>query len=58
MTGGEPAYNSATIVQYLYEKAFQDLELGYACALGVVLFLLTFIFSLANIRVIEKNWQS
>lgn len=58
MTNGGPAYNSATIVQYLYEKAFDDLNLGYACALGVVLFLFTFIFSVANIRVIEKNWQS
>lgn len=58
MTNGGPAYNSATIVQYLYEKAFEDLNLGYACALGVVLFLFTFLFSLANIKVIEKNWQS
>ncbi|MFN8673435.1 MAG: sugar ABC transporter permease [Candidatus Sericytochromatia bacterium] len=55
MTGGGPAYNSATLVQYLYEKAFQELNLGYACALGVVLFLFTFIFSLANIRVLEKR---
>ncbi len=58
MTGGGPVYSSATLVQYLYEKAFQELNLGYASALGVVLFVLTFIFSLANIRVIEKNWQS
>ena len=58
MTGGGPAYSSATLVQYLYEKAFQELNLGYACALGVVLFILTFLFSMANIRVIEKNWQS
>lgn len=58
MTGGGPAYNSATLVQYLYEKAFQELNLGYACALGVVLFIFTFIFSLANIKVIEKNWQN
>jgi putative chitobiose transport system permease protein len=58
MTGGGPAYNSATIVQYLYEKAFQELNLGYACALGVVLFIFTFFFSMANIRTIEKNWQA
>lgn len=57
MTGGGPAYSSTTIVQYLYEKAFAELNLGYACALGVVLFAFTFIFSLANIKVIEKNWK-
>ncbi len=57
MTNGGPAYNSATIVQYLYQKAFEDLNLGYACALGLVMFVLTFIFSLANIKAIEKNWQ-
>lgn len=58
MTGGGPAYNSATIVQYLYEKAFEELNLGYACALGVILFIFTFFFSMANIRSIEKNWQA
>jgi putative chitobiose transport system permease protein len=58
MTGGGPAHSSTTIVQYLYEKAFQELNLGYACALGVVLFIFTFFFSLANIKVIEKNWKS
>lgn len=57
MTGGGPAYSSTTLVQYLYEKAFEDLNLGYACALGVVLFLFTFVFSMANIKVIEKNWK-
>lgn len=57
MTGGGPAYNSATLVQYLYEKAFQELNLGYACALGVVLFLFTFIFSIANIKIVEKNFK-
>ncbi len=58
MTGGGPAHTSTTIVQYLYEKAFQELNLGYACALGVVLFIFTFFFSLANIKIIEKNWKS
>lgn len=57
MTSGGPAYNSATLVQYMYEKAFQELNLGYASALGVVLFLFTFLFSLVNIKVVEKNFK-
>lgn len=58
LTGGGPAYNSTTLVQYLYEKAFQSLELGYACAIGVVLFIITLVFSMINIKIIEKNWQA
>ncbi|GIW21838.1 MAG: lactose ABC transporter permease [Candidatus Sericytochromatia bacterium] len=57
LTGGGPAYNSTTLVQYIYEKAFQSLELGYACALGVVLFVITFVFSMVNVKIIERNWQ-
>ena len=58
MTKGGPSYSSTTLVQYLYEKAFEELNLGYACAIGVVLFILTFIFSLFNIKVVEKNWKA
>jgi len=50
MTRGGPINSSKTIVYYLYEKAFTNLELGYACAVGVILFILLFIFSLVNAR--------
>ncbi|HLO50911.1 MAG TPA: sugar ABC transporter permease [Kamptonema sp.] len=40
MTQGGPRNSSKTIVYYLYEKAFQDLEISYACTIGLVLFLL------------------
>jgi len=58
MTKGGPAHSSTTLVQYIYEKAFEELNLGYACTLGVLLFLFTFLFSALNIRIIEKNWKT
>src|SRR4028119_1712690 len=40
MTQGGPRNSSKTVVYYLYERAFKDLEIGYACTIGLVLFLL------------------
>src|SRR6185437_2552020 len=40
MTQGGPEYASLFYVLYLYQKAFQDLSMGYGAALAWVLFLL------------------
>ena len=40
MTQGGPRNSSKTIVYYLFEKGFEDLEIGYACSIGLVLFLI------------------
>jgi putative chitobiose transport system permease protein len=40
MTKGGPNHHSETIVYYLYDKAFGELELSYACAIGLVMFLI------------------
>ncbi len=50
MTKGEPVNSSKTIVYYLYQRAFQDLEMGYACAVGLVLFLMIFGLSILNLK--------
>lgn len=50
MTQGGPLNSSKTIVYYLYEKAFMDLEISYACTIGLVLFLMIFILSLVNLK--------
>ncbi|AFY60622.1 carbohydrate ABC transporter permease [Synechococcus sp. PCC 6312] len=50
MTQGGPLNSSKTIVYYLYEKAFMDLEVSYACTIGLVLFLVIFILSLINLK--------
>ncbi len=55
MTGGGPLHSSETLVFYIYKEAFDRLNMGYASAAGVVLFLLTLVFSLINIKVMGKD---
>ncbi len=50
MTQGGPRNSSKTIVYYLYEKAFRELEMSYACTIGLVLFLLIFGLSVLNLK--------
>lgn len=53
MTKGGPLNSSKTVVYYLYEKAFIDLETSYACTIGLVLFLL--ILGLSILRLALRN---
>lgn len=55
MTKGGPLNSSKTIVYYIYERAFENLDLGYASALAVVLLIIVMAFSLINILFFEKN---
>jgi putative chitobiose transport system permease protein len=55
MTRGGPMDSTKTIVYYIYERAFENLDLGYASALAVVLLVVVMAFSLINILCFEKN---
>jgi len=55
MTKGGPLNSSKTIVYYIYERAFENLDLGYASAMAVVLLVIVMVFSLINIRFFERN---
>jgi len=55
MTKGGPLNSSKTIVYYIYERAFENLDLGYASALAVILLVIVMVFSLINILCFEKN---
>ncbi|MCI3280795.1 sugar ABC transporter permease [Synechococcus sp. PCC 6717] len=55
MTQGGPLNSSKTIVYYIYENAFQRLEINYACTIGLVLFLLIFLLSLLNLKVGQQG---
>lgn len=55
MTGGGPLHSSETLVFFIYKEAFDRLNMGYASAAGVILFLLTLIFSVINIKIMGKN---
>ena len=55
MTKGGPLNSSKTIVYYIYERAFENLDLGYASAMAVVLLIIVMVFSLINIFCFERN---
>ena len=55
MTKGGPLNSTKTIVYYIYEKAFENLDLGYASAMSVVLLAVVMMFSLINICCFERN---
>lgn len=53
MTQGGPLDATKTLVFYIYESAFIDFEMGYASAMGMVLFGITLVFSLINLRLMR-----
>lgn len=55
MTKGGPLNSSKTIVYYIYERAFENLDLGFASAMAVVLLIIVLALSLVNILCFERN---
>jgi len=51
MTKGGPNNSSKTVVYYLWQKAFDEFDLNYACTIGLVLFLAVLILSILNLYV-------
>lgn len=49
MTQGGPADSTRTIVYYVYDQAFAELEISYACTLGLALFLLVMLLTLVRL---------
>jgi len=57
MTDGGPVGATTTVMYYIYRRAFQWFEMGYAAAIAVVLFALVFGFTLVNWRIGKKVVQ-
>ncbi|HEX2913699.1 MAG TPA: sugar ABC transporter permease [Chloroflexia bacterium] len=55
MTLGGPVNASETMATYMIKNGFQRFQLGYGSAVGVILFLLCFIFSLAYQRMVMRR---
>ncbi len=55
MTKGGPLNSTKTIVYYIYEKAFENLDLGSASAACVILLILVMAFSAVNILCFERD---
>lgn len=45
MTQGGPADSTRTLVYYVYDQAFAELEISYACTVGLALFLLVLLLT-------------
>jgi putative chitobiose transport system permease protein len=55
MTQGGPRNSSKTVVYYLYEQAFKNLEISYACTMGLVLFVIIFGLSILNLQLTKRT---
>lgn len=55
MTGGGPGFSTTMVVQYIYQAAFVSSEMGYASAMGVVLFFIILGFTLLQWRVNRRK---
>ncbi|WP_309072629.1 carbohydrate ABC transporter permease [Arthrobacter sp.] len=53
-TGG-PEFSSATIVWYIWQKAFDNLQMGYASAMSIVLGLMVFLITFIQFRLNRRN---
>ncbi len=57
LTDGGPGYSTYTMLYYLYQKTFVSYRLGYGSAMGYVLFVMIFVFSLLQFRYGSKGWR-
>lgn len=55
MTGGGPANSSLSVVMYIYNNAFQRLDMGYAATIGLALALIILTVSLLQKKLLERD---
>ncbi|EDS08808.1 ABC transporter, permease protein [[Clostridium] scindens ATCC 35704] len=55
MTRGGPAKSTEVAVLYIYQQSFDFLNMGYASALSVVLFLILLVFSFVQMKFMMKD---
>ena len=57
MTQGGPMNSTKTIVYYIYQKAFENLDIGVASACGIILLIITMGLSVFNVKFFENQHQ-
>ena len=57
LTSGGPGYSTYTIVYYLYQKTFVSYRLGYGAAMGYLIFVMIFVFSVLQFRYGSREGQ-
>lgn len=60
MTAGQggPNNKTLTVVMYLYNTAFQNLNYGYGAAIGYGLFIIIVIFSIITFKFVNRNTEN
>jgi multiple sugar transport system permease protein len=57
MTAGGPANSTASVMQYLYTNGITQQQLGYASALGLMLFVLIVVVALIlRLFLPKRDW--
>ncbi|MGG1519269.1 sugar ABC transporter permease [Paenibacillus oryzisoli] len=51
MTGGGPLNSTISLPVYIYQKAFVELDMGYASAMGIVLFVILMVLTVINFKI-------
>ena len=54
MTAGGPAGSTSVLVFYLYQQAFTYFRMGYASAVGYILFVIIFILTVLQFKLFGK----
>ena len=55
MTGGGPDGSSEVLLSYMYKQAYTNSSYGYGMAIGVVIFLFSFILSLIVSKITDRD---
>ncbi|MFG2430661.1 carbohydrate ABC transporter permease [Streptomyces sp. NPDC048590] len=55
LTKGGPGNSTVTLVYYIYDRGFAALQMGYASAISVVLFVVILVVSLLNARIVNRT---
>ena len=55
MTGGGPGGQTDVLLSYMYRQAFTNLDFGYASAIAVILTVIVFVLSLAQMRMFRST---
>ena len=57
MTGGGPVRSTSVVVYYLYQRAFEFQEMGYASAVAWVVFLVLIALTVVQMRISRRREQ-
>lgn len=57
MTGGGPAGRTQVLLTYMYQQAFENLDLGYGSAIAVLLTAVVFAFSVLQLRAFKGRYR-